>query len=740
MDGVARHSAPATAQAADALDPLRCLPEHVPPVRRSPLYSAAALVAAAIMLLLPLIYFGLVVGLAYLLYWHVTENAPRMTASRTSLRLSWFTYICPMVLGALLLIFLIKPIFAPRRRTMDGLALRPEDQPRLFAYVTRLCEVMSAPMPREIKVDCQPNASARFRRGWLSLLGNDLTLTIGLPLAAGMSLRQLTGVLAHEFGHFSQGLGMRLTFLIHGINLWFARLVYERDRWDEQLYEAAHSQVPYAAILAWLGIALVWAARRVLWVLMMIGAIVSFALSRQMEYDADRAEARVAGSETFAATMRRVNELAMAAAIAGYQQGRTWQQGRLADNLPQLVVTHAESLGPESRAAIDKTIGEEKTGWLATHPSAPDRIANAAREGAPGVVRSELPAAALFENFDAVCRTLTFVYYKDVAGEQVTRENLVETGALTAEASRDRDDHRRVVDYLKLTFSMVRPPRWRAIELPPEATARALVAIIRSARDRMAAAAPAAKAALDSLEKIEGNQLLAVQADALRRAKVNFDPRRFELTTRSEQEISDRRRKLAQQRDAAERRVEDYEQALCERLSAAMALLAIPAAARHVQGAEALSRECETLVFLLRRVETHIRRLVEWRGDLAELTAALSALQRQSENTTLQSIFTTRLDTTRELLLEGRRDLEDVAYPFEFKGGRPSLGQFVLPAIPARDDAGEIGVAAGAYIDALVDVHVRVFVRIVVIAAQVEEAITAAAKARATPARRSAAE
>lgn len=52
-------------------------------------------------------------------------------------------------------------------------------------------------------------------------------LTIGLPLVAGLSLQQLAGVLAHEFGHFSQGAGMRLTYIVRSINAWFLRVVYE---------------------------------------------------------------------------------------------------------------------------------------------------------------------------------------------------------------------------------------------------------------------------------------------------------------------------------------------------------------------------------------------------------------------------------------------------------------------------------------------------------------------------------
>ena len=60
-------------------------------------------------------------------------------------------------------------------------------------------------------------------------------LTIGLPLVAGLSAREFGGVLAHEFGHFAQGGGMRLTAVVRGVNAWFGRVVYERDEWDETL-------------------------------------------------------------------------------------------------------------------------------------------------------------------------------------------------------------------------------------------------------------------------------------------------------------------------------------------------------------------------------------------------------------------------------------------------------------------------------------------------------------------------
>src|SRR5690606_29383698 len=122
-----------------------------------------------------------------------------------------------------------------------------------------------------IDVDAMANASASFRRGLLSFFGNDLVLTLGLPLVAALDLRQLTGVLAHELGHFRQGLAMRLTYIIQRINGWFFRVVYERDGWDERLAAATHEQAFQPVILiVLLAQVCVWLSRQALKALMYV--------------------------------------------------------------------------------------------------------------------------------------------------------------------------------------------------------------------------------------------------------------------------------------------------------------------------------------------------------------------------------------------------------------------------------------------------------------------------------------
>ena len=195
---------------------------NLPRVPVSALYRLGLCLVAFAMLLLPLVYLGLIGGVCYFLYIHATGSVTlRYTlGARTAL----FLYVAPLMVGSLLVLFMIKPLFVRRAWWFRPSRIGRQDEPLLYAFVERLCKRVGAPMPEEIHLDTDVNASAGFRRGILSIFGNDLVLTIGLPLAGGINLTQFAGVLAHEFGHFAQATGMRLTYIIRSINHWFERL------------------------------------------------------------------------------------------------------------------------------------------------------------------------------------------------------------------------------------------------------------------------------------------------------------------------------------------------------------------------------------------------------------------------------------------------------------------------------------------------------------------------------------
>ena len=84
---------------------------------------------------------------------------------------------------------------------------------------------------------------------------------------------------------------------MRSISGWFARVVYERDAWDQWLEETAGEwdlRVGWILHLARLG---VWLSHRILWGLMMVGHTVSCVLLRQMEFHADAHEARLVGGD-----------------------------------------------------------------------------------------------------------------------------------------------------------------------------------------------------------------------------------------------------------------------------------------------------------------------------------------------------------------------------------------------------------------------------------------------------------
>ncbi len=79
----------------------------------------------------------------------------------------------------------------------------------------------------------------------------------------------------------------------------------------------------------------VWFSRGVLWVLMIAGHAVCALLLRQMEYDADEAEVRVAGSAAFESTALKLATLSAVMADIEREMVRSWRKNlQLPDNLP----------------------------------------------------------------------------------------------------------------------------------------------------------------------------------------------------------------------------------------------------------------------------------------------------------------------------------------------------------------------------------------------------------------------
>jgi Zn-dependent protease with chaperone function len=428
----------------------------IAPTRLSAAYRAGLVFVAAAMLLLPLLYVGVIGVTGAAVWWHLTEHS-WLLGGKGGGQWRLMLYLAPAIAGAVLVFFMIKPILAPRSKREEVIEVDPASEPSLFALTATICRQVGAPMPKRIQVDCQVNASAAFNRGALGMLGNNLVLTIGLPLVAGLTIRQLSGVLAHEFGHFAQGGGMRLTALVRGINFWFGRVVYERDSWDQKLEHWSRNAAWQVSLLLVIARGAVWLTRQLLSGLMWSGHAISCFMLRQMEFDADSYEVKIAGSQAFARTSTRMREMNLAAQLGYSDLRESLRKGTLPSHLPAFVVQRCERLPAEWRNDIGRA-DAERTAWFDTHPSDASRIAAASRTSDAGVLQGgDGPATALFRRFDALSAAATRRHYEQDLGIRLEPITLIDTDAAIRQSLQSEKDWLAIRQLFGDSISAYRP-------------------------------------------------------------------------------------------------------------------------------------------------------------------------------------------------------------------------------------------------------------------------------------------
>ncbi len=403
--------------------------DHIEPEPVPVHYRLGLLVVAVAMVMLPLAYAAMIVAVLYGLYAYVAHSLDSGSFGELA---AWPLHVAVGFVGPVLIAFMIKPFFSGRYQQFKPRPLRKDQEPLLFAFIERLCAILGAPFPKRIYVTCKVNASAGFRRGMSSFFSHDLELTLGLPLVAGLDLRQLAGVLAHELGHFTQGTGMRFAYIIRSVSLWFARVVYERDAWDLWLYrQTADPDTPFwVAALIKLCKMMIALARGILWLFMWIGYVLSSYLIRQMEYGADRRQVRLVGTEAFETCMWELFALNVAHQKSLADLEESLREHRLADDLPGLVVVNRRELPVRVIDSLRSQLASEKTSLFATHPAARDRVANARNEQARPAFSSDLPASVLFRDFARLSKTVSLDFYRAALGLTELHGIQAEVGAL----------------------------------------------------------------------------------------------------------------------------------------------------------------------------------------------------------------------------------------------------------------------------------------------------------------------
>jgi Zn-dependent protease with chaperone function len=688
---------------------------RIPPARLGPLYQLGTALTALAMVLLPLLYLGLIGGVGWAVYRHASNDAGDIDNSG-----NLFLYIAPIVIGVILILFMVKPLFARRTKPIPTVEITRQQEPKLFAFIDQICTLVRAPRPRRVVVDLNVNASASFTRGFIGLASNNLTLTIGLPLVTGLSVRELGGVFAHEFGHFAQGAGMRLTYLIRSLNAWFARLVYERDSWDVFLREAGSKIDIRIGIIFHIARLMVWLTRKILWVFMWAGHGISCFMLRQMEFDADHYETQVAGSDAFIRTCKALPVIGVGWQRAVSRQQESFAAKRLVDDLATYTALETQRVSPETKDQIVKSVKGAKTGWFDTHPTDFDRMRVAHHAKAKGVLSGEDSSTTLFGEFSALARQVTAAYYVNECEIDLGKVQLLPLDLVAGEAEAIEEADKAMRDYFKelltlRTLIIVSPGELRRTPPFEQLQEEARAAVLRHGRLIAGVAAP-----VEALLAADGADAQAVQAQTLLAAGFTIKSGGFGLKkgnlAEADAAAAQARLQIAQHRDT----LAEPLSATRERLVSALRFYFLEPRPEALDAAAA--EEVERLARIIGRFEEMTDAIVNLRNQLGALDVLL---QNQPEEISQEFLNTLRRagrhaeDDARHITAA----MERLEYPFDHAGGKVLLADFLGECTAHADGSVQAYLRGQVVFDRLMTLYRRAMGRLAHFGLRAERAL-----------------
>lgn len=686
----------------------------IPPHRATLLYRACVFVVALVMVVLPLCYVGLVGLVVYGMFLYASHGLDILE------RRVGLLYFGPLVAGTILIAFMLKPLFSRRQADAETRSLDPRDEPILFALVDHISDLILAPRPSHIQVDCSVNASAGRRSGAWWEFRQELVLSIGLPLAAGLSVRQLAGVIAHELGHFSQGTAVRLDGIIRSINFWFARVVYDDDRWDAMLVRWADRDRGWLTLIWLLARAMIWLTRKVLWLLMMLGHLTSRFMMRQMEFDADRYEACVGGSEVFSATTRQLYLLNWSSLWVREELSQAWRDGRLVDDLPGLIAAKSHDLPDDLLKHIDESIETTKTGLFDTHPSAAERIASATGIAAPGVCFDERPASEVFVDFAALSKSTTLDYYREVAQLVVEPNQLVSIERFQGKQAKVERQSKAALLYFRGSIPALRTFLSR-VKVQPNMPLARLVQVVQSSRRKM----DALRKDYDAVSK---RQRLLDERWATTRATVAALKASSELGLPDSflgldrSGVREEARRIDEELQTAEKHHLPFEDVAVGRLVADLSMLETAELAAQLDDVKRRRRKAAGLLDIGQQLERHFPAMLKLRLGVMECVTLSQSLQAEPVQPLRDRALDSRRRGLRREFAALAAELRRMPYPFRDQETAGSVFDYALPRMPLDDDLGDLIESTMQLIDRVAMLYGRAVISLTEVALEIEAA------------------
>lgn len=211
-----------------------------------------------------------------------------------------------MAFGLMILFFILKFVFSwVKSNRPNQIRVTAKEQPQLFALLKEITRKTGTHFPKKVFLSPDINASVYFASEfWSMFFPVRKNLVIGMGLINITTTLELTAIIAHEFGHFSQR-SMKVGSYAFNVNRVIYNLLYENDTYT-RIFGTFAQGSQYFAIFVFLAFKLIAGIQWILQKMHILINITEKALSREMEFHADAVAAYVAGPAAFERALARL--------------------------------------------------------------------------------------------------------------------------------------------------------------------------------------------------------------------------------------------------------------------------------------------------------------------------------------------------------------------------------------------------------------------------------------------------
>ena len=331
-------------------------------------------------------------------------------------------------LGIFILFFLLKFLFKSHKIDRSHLyEIKKTQEPELFNLIDSIVKKVGTTFPKKVYLSTEVNAAVFYDSSfWSMFMPIKKNLLIGLGLVNTITKEELTAIMAHEFGHFSQKT-MKVGSYVYNVNQIIFNMLYD----NESFYKIAQGWANVSGYFSIFVIVAIKITESIQWILRRMYDLVNMnymGLSREMEFHADAIAASVTGCEPLKNSLLRMSLADHAFnTVLNYYANKTASNLKSENiykdqffvmkflasdnNIP--LVNEFPIITTEYLKKFNKSKLVVKDQW-ASHPSTEDRIERLEKNNCASEQVEYVMANKLFSNIEQIQKILTNNVFKNV--------------------------------------------------------------------------------------------------------------------------------------------------------------------------------------------------------------------------------------------------------------------------------------------------------------------------------------